>query len=257
MRSLLVAAALFALPLVLPTLARADAIPPAPNDCPRGKVGVSSHSGAQCIEDAPKDCPRGWTGRLGGVCALTPCTTDASCQTGEECAPHAVCLQPQEDDTYDYGEDEREEHGELEPTRLLASPNLLAGPPMPRKKRPSPIFRYDAMNLCSADVACLSPRTCQTEKLCVPKGARATAYRGTNIAGARVARKTPAVLTTSSAPASEATAPPSVKGGCAGCAATSEAPSSRGGVVALSLSVALLLARRRAKRPFFAARRPM
>lgn len=231
-----------------PTPARADAVPPAPKDCPRGQVGVTSHSGPQCLLEAPTDCPKGWRGLVGGTCALTPCENDTQCSGGEVCVQHSVCLEPSQDDSYDYGEDEREEHGEAAPRSLLQSPALLAGPMMPRKKRPTPIYRYAAVNLCSADVACASPRTCQTEKLCVPKGARAAAYRGTNVSPTRVARKTATILAASDAAATEATAPPPVKRGCAGCAATESAPSSGAGLGALGLLVAALAMRRGGQR---------
>ena len=231
----------------IPANSRADAIPGAPTNCPRGQVGVSSHSGTGCVPEAPKDCPPGWTGLVGGTCTLTPCAADDRCQPGEACVEHAVCLEGFQDDTYDYGEDEREEHGEAEPLRLLQSPGLLAGPPLPRKPRPTPIFRYDAVNLCSADVACAAPRTCQTEKICAPKGARAVAYRGTNVSPARVARKTATLLLASDARASEGTAPPPVKRGCAGCAASSGGAPSGGAWTAIGLAVALVARRRKSR----------
>ncbi len=239
--ALLVAASLVA----LPRPAHADAVPPAPTDCPRGQVGVTSHGGPECVLKAPTDCPKGWRGLLGGKCALSPCETDAQCQEGEVCTAHAVCLEAYKDDEYGYGEDE--EHGEAEPRALLTSPDLLAGPPMPRRKRATPIYRYLAVNLCSADVACVAPRTCQTEKLCVPKGARAVAYRGANATPMTVARKSAVMLTSGSADASEATAPPPVKRGCAGCAATGGRELPRAGLGALALLAAVLVARRRGR----------
>jgi MYXO-CTERM domain-containing protein len=234
-----------------PGSARADVVQPAPTNCPRGKVGTTSHGGPECVLDAPKDCPVGWRGALGGTCQLTPCTGADQCRDGEACVEHSVCLQASVDDSYDYGEEEREEHGQAEPPaddRLLRSPALLAGPPIPRTKRPVPIYRYDATNLCSADVACVAPRTCQTEKLCVPKGARAAAYLGANISPMRVARKTAAPLTASDARPTEATAPPPMKRGCAGCAAASGDASAAGVGGLAALAAALTVRRRRRAR---------
>src|SRR4051812_14092169 len=95
--------AVFALALALaalaaPSTAPADVVMPPPTDCPRGEVGVTSHGGARCVKEAPKDCPTGWRGTQGGTCMLAPCETDASCQAGEACLEHAVCLAPFADD---------------------------------------------------------------------------------------------------------------------------------------------------------------
>jgi hypothetical protein len=210
--------------------ARADVVMPPPTDCPRGQTGETSHAGPRCVPVAPKDCPPGWRGILGGTCMLAPCIDDKGCQEGEACVAHSVCLQPFVDELYDYGEEEREKQGMndfIEPGEdaLLRSPGLLAGPPMPKTKRPKPITRYNAINVCSAEVACAAPAVCQTEKLCVPRGSRALAYRGSNISPARVARKTDTPITTSDAPATEASAPfPPPGRGCAGCTAASSAP---------------------------------
>lgn len=215
--------------LAAPGIARADAVPPPPTDCPRGQVGITSHSGPQCVEEAPPDCPTGWRGRLGGTCALTPCETDANCQPGEACVEHSVCLQPFEDPFYDYGEEEREKHGwaDPHPSDLLRSPGLLAGPPMPRTRRPVPIIRYDAVNLCSPEVGCAAPNTCQPEKLCVPREKRALAYRGKNISPVRVARKTATPLVASAAEPTEAPSPTTsaTHPGTTTCAGCTEATS--------------------------------
>lgn len=220
---------------------------PPPEDCPRGEVGVTSHGGPQCVKVAPTDCPTGWRGQLGGTCSLAPCDNDQGCQAGEACVEHSVCLQPFEDPFYDYGEDEREEHGELEPpaSDVLRSPGLLAGPMAPKKLRPKPIIRYDAVNLCSRDVACAAPGTCQREKICVPRGSRALAHRGTNANRARVARKTETPLTVSGAEPTELAAAVVSPGGtgCAGCRAA-PAPD-RPWALAAALGVMIAMARRR------------
>jgi hypothetical protein len=226
---------LFAL-LLTASEARADAIGPPPSNCPRGTTPRSSHAGPECVKDPPKDCPNGWEGAYGGDCILHPCTSNVDCPADKPtCVEHSVCLQSFQDDYYDYNEDDREQHGELEPTRLLEAPGLLAGPPMPKQKRATPITRYNAVNLCSPEVPCTAPNTCQREKLCVPQGTRALAYRGTNISPIRIARKSAAPVTAGGDASPEQTAPPPgppaeptettaplpKKGGCAGCAAAS------------------------------------
>src|SRR5262249_15741459 len=121
-----IAALLYAVP------ASADVVMPPPK-CPRGQVGVTSHGGPRCEIEPPKACPTRWDGALGGTCILTPCTTDADCSEGLGCVEHSVCLEPEQDEYYDYGEEEEEkkQHGELDapsPLRMLQSPALLAGP---------------------------------------------------------------------------------------------------------------------------------
>lgn len=235
-----------------PAQVTADVVRPPPTDCPDGEVGTTSHGGPRCVAVAPADCPTGWRGQLGGNCSLIPCATDKNCSADQACVEHAVCLQPFEDEFYDYGEDEREEHGLLEPhpSDLLRSPGLLAGPMMPKKKRPKPIVRYNAVNLCASGVACEAPGTCHPEKICAPRGSRALAYRGKNIQPARVARKTDTPLTTGSAEPSEmaaailSTSRPGTKG-CAGCAAA-PAPDHVSALGAAAVAM-LAIARRRRK----------
>lgn len=234
--------------LVAPGSASADVVMSPPDNCPSGEVGITSHGGPRCVAVAPTDCPVGWVGQLGGTCALTPCAVDSTCGPGKACVEHSVCLQPMEDGFYDYGEEEREQHGSLEPVggSLFRSPGLLAGPMAPKKPRSKPIFRYNAVNLCSADVACAAPGTCQSEKLCVPSGQRALAYRGSNTQPARVARKTDTPLTASAAQPTEttSTAPPAgttTARGCGGCAAapvTPARPWALGAMVLLGIAVA-------------------
>lgn len=179
---------------------------------------------------------------------LMPCATDAECPADHACVEHLACLQPFSDATYDPGEEEREQRG-----AGLPPPALLAEPPPWRKPRPTPITRYDAVNLCSAEVACAAPRACQPEKLCAPRGARALAYRGDNVTPARVARKTPAKSAVAPAPSASAPSPNEAprplestaptRGGCAGCAQAGGA--SAGGLGALGAALALLWRRRR------------
>lgn len=240
-------ASLFAVAIALvATKASADVVMSPPTDCPDGETGITSHAGPQCVKVAPTDCPRGWRGQLGGNCALSPCVDDKACQAGEACVEHVVCLQPFEDPFYDYGEDEREEHGLAEPPAwdVLRSPALLAGPMPAKKPRSKPIIRYNAVNLCAPEVACAAPNTCQPEKLCVPKGTRALAYRGANTEPMRVARKTETPLTAGGAQSTEVAAPvSSPRGGCAGCAAA-PAPE-RWWALGAAVGAALVIARRR------------
>jgi hypothetical protein len=225
--------------------ARADAVPPPPDDCPSGEVGTTDHSGPRCEKEAPTDCPAGWRGVQGGSCMLAPCDTDERCGAGQACIEHAVCLQPVPDDYYEYGEEPRDAGADEGAALPGFARGLIAGPMAPRVKRPKPIVRYEATNLCAADVACAAPRTCQTEKLCAPRGARAVAYRGTNVTPARVARQTGEPLTQSEARPSEATAPPA-KGGCAACG-VGASPSSSAWVL-LVIGIAAAIARRAAGR---------
>jgi hypothetical protein len=231
---------------VLATRALADAVPPAPTDCPGGHVGVTSHGGPACVKEAPEDCPPGWRGVLGGSCMLTPCAADASCPAGEACIEHSVCLQPFEHHFYDYGEEPPgaspgQEQGAGAPR---GAREFFAGPPAPRVKRPEPIFRYDATNLCAPQAPCVSPRTCQTEKLCAPRGKRAVAYLGSNVQSVRVARTTEEALTQNDAQSSEGAAPP--RGGCAACAVRGGAAGSAWvwAVIGLAATVARRLGRR-------------
>jgi hypothetical protein len=58
---------------LLATRARADAVPPPPDDCALGSQGNTCHGGTYCTPPAP-------------------CTSDADCTGGEVCQPLAVCI---------------------------------------------------------------------------------------------------------------------------------------------------------------------
>ena len=84
--------------LVLPSRARADAVPPAPTSCPSGTHGVTGHAGTGCAPDA---CPSGSEGAVcdGGTrpcCLMDLCSTrDArSCAPGEGCVEVRMCVAP-------------------------------------------------------------------------------------------------------------------------------------------------------------------
>ncbi|MEJ7733674.1 MAG: hypothetical protein WKG00_31325 [Polyangiaceae bacterium] len=204
--------------LGLADTAAADAVMPPPDDCPSGERGVTSHGGPQCVKVEPTDCPSGWRGVQGGNCMLRPCATDEGCGPSEACIDHSVCLSPSEDEYYDHGEQPPPgESGETGALPQNYPRELLGGPLAPKVKRKKPIIRYEAVNLCAPSVQCDAPRTCQTEKLCAPKGKRAVAYLGTNISPIRVARQTDTPLTRSESGPSEVASPPVPKGGCAAC----------------------------------------
>jgi len=61
------------LTLASASLARADAVEPAPEHCPPGSEGRSSHAGPVCAPTAE-------------------CTDDANCGTGEHCAEISQCI---------------------------------------------------------------------------------------------------------------------------------------------------------------------
>jgi hypothetical protein len=243
--------------IAAPSSAPADVVRPPATDCPEGEVPGIGHS-ARCVKKAPEDCPTGWRGAIGGTCRLTPCETNASCSEGESCVEHLVCLAPYLDEFYDHGEEERERHGMLDPGEgaLLRSPTLLAAPMMARTRRPKPITRYSAVNVCSPEVACAAPATCQHEKLCVPRGRRAVAYAGSNTAPARVARRTETPLTASAAdatapadsPRDASTDPPPASPKERGCGACAAAPELGGGAGPVLMAAVGLATRRRGAR---------
>jgi MYXO-CTERM domain-containing protein len=230
---------LLALGLGAPSLARADVVEPEPLFCPPGTFGHTSHGGPSCMKMPPENCPPGWRGVDGGTCQLIPCATTDDCAPGEACTEHLACIQHFFDDSYEPGEEQRERRGAAH-----LPPSLLAEPRMPRTPRPTPIVRYEAVNLCSAEVPCAAPRLCSPEKICAPRGARALAYRGDDITPARLARKTASLPSGEPARSRplERTAPR--WGGCAGCTA---ADASSGGSFA-ALLVALVLFWRRTRR---------
>jgi MYXO-CTERM domain-containing protein len=241
---------LTALAFATPKPAAADVVPPPPTDCPKGEIGETSHNGPRCVKQAPKDCPAGWRGMEGGTCKLTPCTNDGRCWGDEVCVEHAVCLSPTVDEFYAPGEDEGAKQGTLDPADGAWLRSQLFGAaapaPMPRR-RPKPITRYEAVNVCSREVACAAPATCQRERLCVPKGVRALAYRGTNVYATRVARKTETPLTTSGTDAMEGSAdPPATAPGARGCGSCAAgARDAEGAWVALAAAALALVRRRR------------
>jgi hypothetical protein len=181
---------------------------------------------------------------------LKPCVTDGQCQPSEACIDHSVCLIPSEDPYYDYNE--QPPAGAAGETGALPENyprELLGGPLPPKVKRKTPIIRYEAVNLCAPSVQCAAPRTCQTEKLCAPKGKRAVAYLGTNISPIRVARQTDTPLTQSESGPTEVAAPAVARGGCAACAVAGSGGDAGPVIAAALAAVAALGAARRGARP--------
>lgn len=229
---------------VAPHAAARDAVPPPPLICPPGYEGVTSHAGPKCEQKAPKSCPAGWHGVLGGNCVLEPCRS-GQCGSGKVCVEHAVCLQPKQDDFYDWGEAPPPDAGTPADAggSGTPSPSDPLGEPMgPRVRRATPIFRYEAVNLCSASVPCAPPSTCQTEPLCVAPSTRAVAYLGKNIQPVRVARQTDTPLAADGAKPTENAAPAS------GCGCSVGARTDHGWLVAAAVLVAGAVGARR-RRP--------
>jgi hypothetical protein len=78
--------------------ARADAVPPAPKDCPWGTHGVTGHTGPGC---APDNCPPGAYGTIcvgGPCCVVSQCGGDAesACGATERCEEVKICTRPRD-----------------------------------------------------------------------------------------------------------------------------------------------------------------
>lgn len=82
--------------LVDPRGVAADAVPPPPDKCPPGYIGITSHAGPQCVLKPPISCPPGWRPANGGICILHACETDANCATigtnNLRCKPAKICI---------------------------------------------------------------------------------------------------------------------------------------------------------------------
>jgi hypothetical protein len=151
------AAAVFATVTLGATVARADAVPPPPEDCKPGTVGVTDHAGPRCELDAPKNCPPGWRGVVGGDCAVALCDPQGSaCEDGQRCVPQSVCHEPRER-WIDYGRGPAPRGPEL------------AGPP---RQLDEPVTDWLPVGLCSEQRTCDSPSECRPAHVCVPPGAR-------------------------------------------------------------------------------------
>ncbi len=149
---------IFALALLVPGSALADAVPPPPDRCPRGQVAITSHRGPECVAPAPADCPAGWRGELRGICRLDICETDQSCGAGKQCRRVDLCLQEFILE-WGYGQNESSEspHNRL----------LFAGPPM---RYDPPRHEIRAVAVCGDGRSCQEPAKCGKGKLCLAAG---------------------------------------------------------------------------------------
>ena len=137
-------------------VALADAVPPAPDDCPRGQVGVTSHGGPQCVPDAPKDCAPGYRGEVGGGCVLAACSTDQECATGSRCLQVDTCQELRELQWTGWG---------WSAQRAFARDNFLGGPPAPRPEGDAP-KAWVKLRICGPDGPCDAPAECRPMGLC-------------------------------------------------------------------------------------------
>jgi hypothetical protein len=141
--------------------ARADAVPPAPDSCPRGQVGVTSHAGPECVPEAPTNCAPGYRGRVGGTCVLAACSNHDNCVAGERCMQVDTCQEFRELHWTGWGWSAR---------RPRPAGNLLGGPPAPPPPGP-PKKAWVQLNICGQDGACAEPAQCRPAPLCYPQSA--------------------------------------------------------------------------------------
>ncbi|MGC4093165.1 MAG: hypothetical protein QM756_35810 [Polyangiaceae bacterium] len=143
--------------------ARADAVPPPPNDCPAGQVGVTSHRGPACVTEAPSNCAPGYHGRTGGTCYLAICSTDKECEAGERCLQVDTC----------------QEFRELnwDGWRWQSQPVSVPGGTVGRVPTPTaapdgpPPKAWLKLSICGQDGPCNAPAECRPAALCFPSKA--------------------------------------------------------------------------------------
>jgi hypothetical protein len=138
----------------------ADAVPPPPDNCPPGTVGVTSHGGPACEKEAPKNCPNGWMGVTGGTCMLHQCSDDSACAAdGKVCRDASLCFEPRTRTTT---------CGPVSTPRgpEMATPRspVLGGPCAVLDE---PVTDWIPVNVCGGTEACASPSECRPSKLCV------------------------------------------------------------------------------------------
>jgi len=142
-------------------LALADAVPPPPDDCPKGQVGTTSHGGPRCEPEAPTDCAPGYRGVVGGTCVLAACSSDKECDAGRRCLQVDACQVLRELHWTGWG---------WSAQRSFASGNLLGGPPAPAPEG-SPPKAWVKLHICGQDGPCEPPAECRPMGLCYPPGA--------------------------------------------------------------------------------------
>lgn len=138
--------------------ARADAVPPPPDRCPSGQVGVTSHAGPQCVPEAPQDCAPGYRGQVGGKCVLAICGNDDQCDDGQRCMQVDTCQEYRELHWTGWG---------WSAQRPVRSGNFFAEPPSPPPPGP-PKKAWVELNICGQDGPCASPAECRPSALCYP-----------------------------------------------------------------------------------------
>ncbi len=158
--ALVIVAAILGLCLSVRT-AHADAVPPAPKRCPKGKVGVTDHGGPRCVLEAPKNCAPGYRGALGGKCVLATCSSDDQCKDGRRCLLVETCQEYRELHWSGWGWQAR---------RLVSRDNFFAEPPSPRPDGPAK-KAWVNLNICGQDGPCKDPAECRPVSLCYPPSA--------------------------------------------------------------------------------------
>ncbi len=138
--------------------ARADAVPPPPPSCPKGKVPVTDHGGPRCELEAPKNCAPGYRGRIGGTCVLATCSTDRECEAGRRCLSVETCQEFRELHWSGWGWQSRQP---------VSRDNLFGGPPRPPPDGP-PKKAWVNLSICGQDGPCKSPAECRPASLCYP-----------------------------------------------------------------------------------------
>jgi hypothetical protein len=141
--------------------ARADAVPPPPDSCPKGHVGITDHGGPRCVLEAPKNCPPGYRGVLGGKCALATCSSDDQCEAGRRCLQIETCQEFRELRWTGWG---------WSAQRMAPRDNLLAEPPSPQPDGP-PKKAWVQLHICGQDGPCNTPAECRPASLCYPPDA--------------------------------------------------------------------------------------
>jgi MYXO-CTERM domain-containing protein len=134
----------------------ADAVPPPPDDCPKGMVGTTSHGGPRCEKEPPTDCAPGYRGAVGGSCELANCTIDAQCEAGLRCLAATTC------------QEFRELHWtgwNWSAQAPVTRHNLFAEAPSEAPDEPPP-KEWVVLHICGQDGPCPSPAECRTSKLC-------------------------------------------------------------------------------------------
>lgn len=144
------------------TAAFADAVPPEPDDCPSGQVGITSHSGPECVLEAPKDCPPGYRGALRGKCVLATCSEDGQCDQGRRCLPIQTCQEFRELNWNGWGWSAK--------TEVVRRDNLFAEPPSEQPDGP-PKKAWVLLRICGQDGPCNAPAECRPTSLCYPPNA--------------------------------------------------------------------------------------